>query len=266
MIRTAQGPHPGIAVISLDRPEKRNALNADLVRSLTDTIVTMGADSALRVVVLTGSGTAFSAGADLDALRSLRSASDKDNLEDSLQLASLFEAVMTCPLPVIARVGGHAVAGGCGLAAACDLVYAVDTARLGFTEVRIGFVPAIVSVVLRRRLGSADLRDLLLTGRLVDASEAERMGLVTRSVTADRLDEAVYGAAARIARETSREAVARTKAMLVRGRGGDLGEELRAAAAENASARRTEDCIAGVDAFLDGREPPWRTAWDRAGK
>jgi methylglutaconyl-CoA hydratase len=262
MIRTDIDRHPSIARITLDRPEKRNALDAPLVRELRDRVTDLGNDPALRVIVVTGEGTAFSAGADLDALRALRTATREENLEDSLLLASLYEAVVRCPVPVIARVNGHAVAGGCGLVAASDLSIAARTAKLGFTEVRIGFVPAMVSVLLRGRLREADLRDLLLTGRLVDADEAERIGLVTRSVAPEDLDDTVFEAAARIARETSREAVARTKALLVAEAATNLGAALRAAAAVNASARSTDDCIAGIDAFLAGTKPPWRGAWD----
>lgn len=263
MIRTERGPHPSVAIVTLDRPEKRNALNGELVRALRDRVEELGRDPGLRVVVLTGEGPAFSAGADLDALRALRTASREDNLADSLLLASLYESIVRCPLPVIARVNGHAVAGGCGLVAACDLAFADPSARFGFTEVRIGFVPAMVSVLLRYRLREADLRDLLLTGRLVEAREAERMGLVTKCVERDSLDEAVFDTARHIARDTSREAVARTKALLIEESAADVGAALRAAAAVNASARSTPDCIAGVDSFLSGVDGPWRVDWDR---
>ncbi len=265
MIRTERGPHPSIVTVTLDRPEKRNALNGDLVRAVRDQVLDLGADAQVRVIVLTGEGSAFSAGADLDALRTLRSASREENEADSLLLASLFETLVRCPVPVIARVNGPAVAGGCGLVSACDLAYAEESARFGFTEVRIGFVPAMVSVLLRTRLREADLRDLLLTGRLVGAREAERMGLITRCVENGTLDDVVFESARRIARDTSREAVARTKGLLMEERAADLGASLRAAAAVNASARKTADCMAGVDAFLSGTDGPWRVEWDRLG-
>lgn len=262
MIRTERGPHPSIAVITLNRPEKRNALSGELVAALREQVTLLGADPAVRVIVLTGEGTAFSAGADLDALRALREAPPGENMKDSLLLASLFETLVRCPVPIIARVNGPAVAGGCGLVAACDLAYAEESVRFGFTEVRIGFVPAMVSVLLRRRLRDADLRDLLLTGRLVNGREAERMGLITGCVEPGALDDTVFDVARRIARETSREAVATTKTLLVEESGVDVGVALRAAAAVNASARSSADCIAGVDAFLSSAVPPWRAAWD----
>ena len=253
---TRSGP---VLTLTLDRPDVRNALDAALVGRLTDAVRQASADDRVRVVVLTGRGRAFSAGADLTALRALQDASAEANLADSEHLAHLFEAVYTSPKPVVAKVNGHAIAGGCGLAAVCDFSLVADGAKLGFTEVRIGFVPAIVAVFVARKLGEAAARDLLLRGRLVDAAEAARIGLVTRAVPADALDAETDALCAELATETSASAVALTKRLLADVQGLGLSEGLSMAARLNALARTTDDCRAGVAAFLGKTDPPWKT-------
>jgi methylglutaconyl-CoA hydratase len=247
-----------VRTLTLARPERRNALNADLVRVLTEALEATAEDPEVRAVVLTGAGSVFSAGADLEALRALRTASPLDNREDSRLLAELFRTIYRHPKPVIAKVNGHAIAGGCGLAAVCDLSIAAEEAKLGFTEVRIGFVPAIVMVFVLRKLGEARARDLMLRGRLVEASEAAEMGLITRAVAAGALDDAVADAAEEIARETSPSAVDLTKQMLAQVPGMGLDEALDYAVQMNAFARGTDDCQAGIAAFLDKEDPPWK--------
>ena len=247
-----------VLTLTLDRPEKRNALSRPLVAALDAALAGAGTDEGVRVVVLAGAGAVFSAGADLDALQALQTASAEANLADSEALARLFERIYRLPKPVIARVHGHAIAGGCGLAAVCDFALVAEGAKLGFTEVRIGFVPAIVAVFVRRKLGEAAMRDLLLRGGLVSADEAARVGLVTRAVAADRLDAEVAALAAELATETSATAVALTKGLLADVAGMGLSEGLSYAARLNALARGTDDCRAGVAAFLDKTDPPWR--------
>lgn len=262
MIRISYALHPTVATITMERAEKRNALNAELVEALTRAVDELGGRPDLRVIVLTGEGSTFSAGADLESLRAMQSATTEENRADSRRLAALFDAIVRCPLPVVARVNGHAIAGGCGLAALCDLAFAVESARFGFTEVRIGFVPALVSAHLRSRMRGSELRELLLTGRLIDAPEAERAGLITRAVSAETLDAVILDAARSIARGASREAVARTKAMLLEQ--GDLrrSEALERAVEINVEARGTPACRAGIAAFLERKDPPWTSAWD----
>jgi methylglutaconyl-CoA hydratase len=247
-----------ILTLTMDRPEKRNALSPDLVAALSDALAAAGEDPAVRVVVLTGAGTAFSAGADLDVLRAMQTATEEENLADSRRLAALVEQIYRLPKPVIARVNGAAVAGGCGLAAVCDIAIASTEARFGFTEVRIGFVPAIVSVLLVRKLGEAALRDLALRGHLVGAEEAARVGLITRAVTPETLDNEVRVIAEEMADLTSPTAVALTKELLATLPGMRLSEALEHAAIVNARARSTPDCRAGVAAFLDKADPPWK--------
>lgn len=249
-----------VLTLTLDRPDVRNALSADLVDALRRALDEAATDDGLRAVVLAGSGAVFSAGADLAALHALQSASAEANLADSERLAGLFEAIYRHPLPVVARVHGHAIAGGCGLAAVCDVSVAAEGVRLGFTETRIGFVPAIVAVFVVRKLGEAAARDLLLRGHLISAAEAARVGLVTRVVAPDALDAAVDAVAREIATETSRSAVALTKRLLADVPSMGLAEGLSYASRLNALARGTDDCRAGVAAFLGKRDPPWRAA------
>ncbi|MEM6328138.1 MAG: enoyl-CoA hydratase-related protein [Bacteroidota bacterium] len=248
-----------VLTLTLDRPEVRNALNAEIVGALTDALAEAATDDGLRAIVLTGSGTAFSAGADLAALQALQSASAEANLADSDRLAGLFDAIARHPKPIVAKVNGHAIAGGCGLAAACDISLVADHAKLGFTEVRIGFVPAIVAVIARRKLGDAALRDLMLTGRLLSASEAAAMGLVTRAVPAADLDAETDALCRALATETSGTAVALTKRLLLDVHGMGWAEGLSHAVRLNALARATDDCRAGVAAFLGKTDPPWQS-------
>ena len=246
--------------LTLDRPETRNALSADLVAALTEALGEAADDDGVRVVVIAGTGKAFSAGADLAALQALRTASHADNLADSERLGRLFEAILRHPKPVVARVHGHAIAGGCGLAAVCDLSLVAEGATLGFSEVRIGFVPALVATFVTRRVGETAAREMFLRGNRISAEEAARIGLVTRAVPAERLDAEVEALCLELATETSASAIAQTKALLADLPGMSLAEALAHAARVNADARATDDCRAGVDAFLGKTDPPWRTS------
>ncbi len=180
------------------------------------------------------------------------------NLADSEHLARLFAAIYTHPKPIVAKVNGHAIAGGCGLAAVCDFALVAEPAKLGFTEVRIGFVPAIVAVFVMRKLGEASARDLLLRGHLISASEAARIGLTTRAVPVDQLDAETDALCTELATETSGSAIALTKQLLADVQGMGLNEGVRTAARMNALARATDDCRAGVAAFLGKTDPPWK--------
>lgn len=247
-----------VQTIRLNRPDKRNALNAGLVTALKESLSAAEEAENVRVVVLTGNGSAFSAGADLASLQALRESSPLDNEEDSRHLAELFRQIYQHPKPVIAQVNGHAIGGGCGLAAVCDFSFVAEDAKLGFSEVRIGFVPAIVMVFVRRKLGEAAARDLLLRGRLVTAAQASEVGLVSRAVPTGRLDEEVRDLARELATETSESAVALTKRMLAQLPGMGFEEAMDYAVQMNAFARGTDDCQAGVDAFLNDEDPPWK--------
>jgi methylglutaconyl-CoA hydratase len=212
--------------------------------------------SSARVGILTGEGKAFCSGLDLDELRAIATRSPVEHLEDSRRMARLFRTVYSFPKPLIAAVNGHALAGGCGLATLADFTLAVPDAKFGYTEVRIGFIPALVSVFLRRQIGEKRTRDLALTGRLFDAAEAREMGLVNLVVAAEELlAEARKLAATLIA--ASPTSLARTKRLLVQFSEGDLDREISMAIQENADIRSTADFREGLASFLEKRTPKW---------
>jgi methylglutaconyl-CoA hydratase len=252
-----------IVTLTLNRPERRNALNLQLVQELEHVVRSLGNDEFVRVILLTGAGSVFSAGADLEALSAMQEATDEENLADSLALSALFDALRTSPKVIIARVNGHAIAGGSGLVAACDMAIAVRGAKFGFTEVRIGFIPALVSVLLQFRLREGDLRDLLLSGRLIGSDEAHRMGLINQVVEAEQLDSVVWDVAESVSRYTSADAVARTKDLLARLSTGQRAPDMTLAAQANAMARKSHDCQAGIKAFLAKEETPWVRSWNK---
>ena len=243
--------------LTLNRPEARNALSSSLVQDLRAALAAAASDDSIRSVVITGSGNAFSAGADLTELRTLRSASLTENRRSSEALAGLFREIRIHAKPVVAKVNGQAIAGGCGLAVACDIAIVSSSAKLGLSEVKIGFVPAMVSHLLRYRVHDAALRDLLLTGRLIGASEAAKMGLVTGTADPSELSDAVLEITNAIEKNTSPTAVALTKRMLATTEGMSAGTALSFLASYNALARQTGDVERGVTAFLEKREPEW---------
>jgi methylglutaconyl-CoA hydratase len=239
-----------IGVITMNRPEKRNALNPELVQDLHLAIKEVAADDAVRVVVLRGAGPAFCAGADLAYLQSIANNGAMENLADSTRLMELMRDIADLPKPVIAMVHGAAIAGGCGLATVCDVVVAAESAaRFGYSEVGIGFIPAIVMVFLLRKVGDMQARRLVLTAEVVSAAEAVRIGLATLMVADDELEARTMDLARRMA-GFSGSALALSKSMLSALHGMSLDAGLRYAAAMNALARQTEDCQAGIQQFL----------------
>jgi methylglutaconyl-CoA hydratase len=243
--------------LKLNRPESRNALNRPLVSEMRAALAGAATQRGIRSIVITGEGPAFSAGADLDELRQLRVASIDENRASSSELSGLFRDMRLHPRPIIARVNGHAIAGGCGLAIACDIAIASDQSKLGFSEVRIGFVPAIISTMIRTRVSEAHLRELLLTGRLISAVEAVNLGLVSSAVPEADLDAAVHRVTSSISEKTSPTAVAWTKRMLASSESMPPDAAARFLAAFNVLARSTDDVHKGVSAFLEKRAPDW---------
>lgn len=236
--------------LTLNRPDKRNAFSAELVAGLKAALADPGA---ARLLAITGAGTAFSAGADLAALQKMRNATREEHLADARSLAELFRMIAEHPLPVVAAVNGHALGGGAGLVAACDFAFAVPAARIGFTEVRLGFVPAIVLNFLLRAVPERVARDLCLTGRQLTAAEAASMGLVRAS---DDLEASVRALGDEIA-QTGPGAVAHTKRLFLALGHLPLAEGLAKACEENADARMSPDFREGVGAFLEKRKPNW---------
>src|ERR1700688_3202842 len=175
-----------IAMITLSRPEKRNAISPEMIAEVLSAFDEVEASPA-RVLLLTGAGKAFCSGMDLEALKALASQSPAEQKEDADRLARLFLRIWSFPKPTIAAVNGHALAGGCGIATLCDFTIAVPEAKFGYPEVRIGFLPAVVSLFIVRQIGEKRARELLLTGRTIDAAEAYRLGLVTQIVPVKEL-------------------------------------------------------------------------------
>jgi methylglutaconyl-CoA hydratase len=244
-----------IATIALTVPEKRNAISAQMIADLLGAL-DQAEVSPARVVILTGAGKAFCAGMDLTELQHLARQTLQKNFEDARRMTKLLYRLYSFPKPVIAAVNGAAIAGGCGLAAVADFILAVPEAKFGYTEVRIGFTPALVSVFLRRRIGDTHVRDLLLTGRIIDAAEAHRIGLVTEVVQTEALMERAR-AIASLLLDASPSAIAQTKKLLISFDRVAIRSELEAAIEINADIRSTPDFREGVSAFLEKRRPKW---------
>ncbi|MGQ0612894.1 MAG: enoyl-CoA hydratase-related protein [Planctomycetaceae bacterium] len=241
--------------LTLNRPEKRNALGPELIEALAAALQD-AREAPVRCLALTGAGRHFSAGADLAALQAMSGAGHEANLADSRRLAALFASIAEHPLPLVAVVKGAALGGGAGLVAACDFAVAAEEAELGFTEVRVGFVPAIVLNFLLRTVGGRAARDLCLTGRRVPAREALSLGLLGAVAPAGELPALIARLGAELA-QASPEAVARTKQLFLELEARPLADGLDAAAEANAQARSTPDCKEGVAAFLQKRRPRW---------
>jgi methylglutaconyl-CoA hydratase len=251
----------GIHTVLLNRPEKRNALTHQLMEDLTDALEAAVNNPACRVVILTGAGSAFCAGLDLEHLRAMAEKSGQQSFADDYQadaerIATLLRTLYDLPLPTIAAVNGAAIAGGMGIATLCDFTLAVPEAKFGYTEVRIGFIPAIVSAFLRTQIGDKRSRDLLLTGRLLSAEEAEALGLVTRIVPEPDLMPEARALAARLQRN-SPAAMVTTKRLLGTFADRTLSDDIEAAILASVQARSTDDFREGVHAFLEKRDPQW---------
>jgi methylglutaconyl-CoA hydratase len=245
--------------VALNDPERANALSPAMIGEVTELYGSDLRGEGVRAVILSGAGKNFSAGADLGHLRSLRDAGEEENLRDSLRLKGLFESVLRQEALTIARVQGACVAGGCGLATAHDFVVAAEDARFLYSEVRIGFVAALVATYLPLRLRGSDIRELLLNPQFVDAHKALEIGLVNRVAPAEDLPAAGDTLAAQILETGSSESIARTKRLLLEVLGRPLGEALQHAAEANAAARATADCKRGIATFLETKKPPrWR--------
>lgn len=244
-----------ILTITLNRPERRNAMTPEMQMELI-AAMQEAAVSSCRVVVFQGAGEAFCSGLDLAALQGMQDKTAADHREDAERIATLFRTLYEMPKSTIAAVHGAAIAGGTGLATICDFTLAVPAAKFGYTEARIGFVPAIVSAFLALQIGDKRARDLLLTGRLFDAQEAYRLGLVNEVLTPDHLSERVQ-ALTRILAENSPQSIAATKRLMAEQNKAWLDAAIAAAMEANARARGTGDFREGLAAFLEKRKPTW---------
>jgi len=246
VIYTAEG---GVGRLTLNRPEKRNALNEVMVSGLTAALKGTAQDKAIRVVLISGAGRDFCSGADLSALQKISEASVTENVEDARRLLELFLLIRSLRVPVIAAVQGRALAGGCGLATACDLVLASASARFGYPEVKIGFVPALVMAILRRNVSEKRAFELITRGAEIGAEEARQIGLINQ-VFPDETFAQESEDYLRAFEKVSPSAVALSKQLLYQMDGMTFVEGLHAGLDINVIARMTEECKKGIARFL----------------
>jgi methylglutaconyl-CoA hydratase len=245
-----------VAKITLNRPDKRNAVSAQMIADLQSALDEIE-KTHIRVVLLTGAGKAFCAGMDLEMLAAIAKQTPAENQEDSRRIAKMLRRLWSFPRPMIAAVNGAAYAGGCGIATLCDFTLAVPEAKFGYTEVKIGFLPAIVSVFLTRQIGEKRARDLLLTGRIIDAAEAKEFGLVSEIVPPEKLMERAHELAGTLI-AASPLSLSRAKRLLISSQAQSIDHDLERAILENARIRCTPDFKEGLASFLEKRKPVWQ--------
>lgn len=246
-----------VAYITINRPDKKNALNPQLVEMLTGAILEAGNDDMAKVIILRAKGDVFSAGADLEYLQMLQNNTAEDNLEDTILLKDLFYSIYTLPKLVIAQVEGHAIAGGCGLASVCDIIFSIPAAKFGYTEVKIGFIPALVACFLVRKLGDGRTRELLLSGELIDSDTASSYGLINFIADKGEIAQRVKDYAEKVAGSVSGESVALTKQLLNKVQNNSLEDSLEEAIKLNVQTRSSAECKRGIAAFLNKEKLEW---------
>lgn len=246
-----------LATLTLNRPDKRNAISEQMICDVQSALDEIERSHA-RVAIITGAGKCFCAGMDLEMLNAIATQSAAENMEDSRRMAKMFRRIWSFSKPLVAAVNGAALAGGCGIATLCDFTLAVPEAKFGYTEVKIGFLPAIVSVFLTRQIGDKHARDLLLTGRLVHAEEAAKLGLITEIVPSDRLMPRARELADTLI-AASPVSLTRAKRLLTSAAAASVDADLERAILENARIRATADFREGIASFLEKRKPVWST-------
>jgi len=246
-----------IATITINRPEKRNALSPELVNMLTETFIRASEDEEAKVVILNANGTAFSAGADLAYLQQLQQNTYEENLADSENLKRLFTTIYYLPKVVIAQIEGHAIAGGCGLATVCDIIFSIPEAGFGYTEVKLGFVPAIVSCFLLRKTSETIVKRILLSGELFSADEALDYGLITFVTSKEDIRLKTRDFALKLCNEASGNSLMVTKQLIGQTSNSLLEKSLSLAVQINARVRDSEDFKKGTLAFLDKQKLNW---------
>jgi methylglutaconyl-CoA hydratase len=249
VLLTREGP---VATITINRPDVRNAIGPSVIAQLTQLFQVLSIDDT-RIVVLTGAGTAFSAGADIDWMRASRDLTMEQNIADAAAARTMFETVDSCLKPVVARVNGAALGGGVGLVACADIAVATEDAVFGFSEVRLGVIPAMISPYILRSIGPGHARALFTSGRRFDAAEAHRLGLVHQVVPAQELDDAVAATCAELLR-AGPHAVAASKRLI---RDATASLALPDLAERLADLRARPEAQEGLSAFLEKRDPHW---------
>lgn len=245
------------AIVQLNRPEKRNALNKEMAEALKDVFIELNETKEVRCIIIKGHQDAFCAGADLAYLKQLRANSRQENEADSRNLQEMFDCIYRSPKVVMAQVEGPALAGGCGLTAVCDYVFATPEAKFGYTESKIGFVPAIVMVYVLRKFGEGPSRHYFLSGKVIDAKEAKQLGWVFEMVPSEEISNHVLSFANKLASRSSADSIAKIKEMISHVQDNPLNLALEYAVQMNALARETEDCKKGINSFLEKKKLSW---------
>lgn len=246
-----------IATLTLNRAEKRNALNPELITLLTEKLLDASDDENVKVIIIKANGNTFSAGADLAYLQELQHYSYEENLNDSRNLKTLFTTIYFLPKPVIAQVEGHAIAGGCGLATICDFVFSVPEAQFGYTEVKLGFVPAIVSCFLMRKTSETIAKQILLTGELFTAEHAKAYGLINFIINKDVIDQKTREFALNLCQNASANSLMVTKQLIGQTTNPQLEKSLELAVQINARVRDSADFKRGIASFLNKEKIKW---------
>ena len=246
-----------IAYITINRPDKRNALNPELVAAMTEALINASENDEVKIIVLKAKGATFSAGADLAYLQQLQQNTYEENLADSENLKRLYTTIYYLPKIVIAQVEGHAIAGGCGLATVCDVIFSTPEAKFGYTEVKLGFVPAIVSCFLLRKTSETIAKKILLTGELFSAQEALDYGLISYVTKQEEISHKVKEFALNLCNETSANSLMITKQLIGQTNNLLLEKSLSFAVQINARVRDSEDFKKGLAAFLNKEKINW---------
>jgi len=246
-----------ILTVTLDRPEVRNAFNGELIEELTKCFVAASQDGEIRTIVFTGAGSSFCAGADLHWMKKMVGYSEEENYADAKQLDYMFHTIDTCPKPVVAKVNGAALAGGIGLVAVSDLALTTIDAKFGFTEVRLGIVPAVISPYVLRKISLSHVRELFLTGEIFSASRAKEIGLVHEVVEAGSLDDRVAQCVQAILKGGANAQAACKAWIRILAEEGDLDKTREQSARLIAGLRVSPEGQEGMAAFLEKRKPAW---------
>lgn len=246
----------GVAWVILNRPDVRNAFNAELIGALREAFVTLGTDAAVRAIVLAGAGTSFCGGADVHWMRAALALSVDENVRDAERMFDMFEAIDTCPKPVIGRIHGAALGGGAGLAAVCDVVVSSSETIFGFSETKLGIIPAVISPFVLAKIGTSAARALFLSGERFAAERAERIGLVHEIVAFDQLDQRIETIEIEFA-TAGPDAVAAVKQLLPRVGRANAADLKALTARAIATQRTTPEGQEGLQAFLERRTPAW---------
>ena len=246
-----------VATVTLNRPDVHNAMDDTLMKELTRCFTTLSKDDSVAAIVLTGNGKSFCAGADLLWMKRMVAYSEEENRKDSRLLLDMYDAIYSCPKPVIGRINGHAFGGGIGLLAVCDITVTIPETKFAFSEVKLGIIPAVISTFVASRMTSADMRRFFITGERFDASVAQTIGLIDLVVPAEKLDEVVESCVAQV-RSSSPSAVKEVKYLIESLHTMDREKYREFTIRKISELRCSPEGQEGISAFLEKRKPTWK--------